>query len=75
MPRLGPTRRRDLIRYLRKLGFEGPYVGGKHQYMVRGEIKLAVPNPHQGDISEDFLIRILRQAGVARDEWERLKPK
>ena len=75
MPRLGPVKRRSLIRYLRELGFEGPYVGGKHQYMVRGEIKLAIPNPHQGDISEDFLVRILQQAGVARDEWERLKPK
>ncbi len=75
MPRLGPVKRRNLIRYLKELGFEGPYVGGKHQYMVRGEIKLAIPNPHQGDISEDFLIRILRQAGVSRDEWERLKPK
>jgi hypothetical protein len=50
MPPLGPIKRRDLIRYLRKLGFEGPYAGGKHQYMVRGEVKLALPNPHQGDI-------------------------
>jgi hypothetical protein len=31
MPRFGPIKRRRLIRYLRELGFEGPYVGGKHQ--------------------------------------------
>ena len=72
MPRLGSVKRRDLIRYLRELGFEGPYVGGKHEYMLKGEIKLAIPNPHQGDISQDFLIRILRQAGIAMDEWEQL---
>jgi hypothetical protein len=30
------------------------------------------PIPHQGDIGRDLLARILRQAGVDRDEWERL---
>ncbi len=72
MPRLGPIKRQDLIRHLRELGFEGPYIGGQHQYMVKGTVKLAVPNPHQGDISKEFLARILRQAGIERDEWERL---
>ena len=72
MPPLGPIKRRDLIRYLRKLGFEGPYRGGKHQYMVKGETRLALPNPHQHDIARDFLARILRQAGIDKDEWQRL---
>ncbi len=40
MPRFGPIKRRDLIRYLRVLGFEGPYSGRKHQFMIRGEITL-----------------------------------
>ena len=72
MPRLGPIKRRDLIRFLKELGFEGPYAGGKHQYMVRGEIRLALPNPHQRDIGRDLLVRILRQAGIDRDNWEQL---
>jgi len=72
MPSFGPVKRKDLIRYLTQLGFEGPYSGGKHQYMVKGQIKLAIPNPHQGDIGRDLLARILRQAGIERDEWERL---
>lgn len=72
MPPLGPLKRKDLIRYLRMLGFEGPYVGSKHQYMVKGKIKLVIPNPHQGDISHDLLVRILRQAGIDKDEWERI---
>ena len=38
MPAFGSIKRSDLIRNLRKLGFEGPYTGGKHQYMVRGEV-------------------------------------
>jgi predicted RNA binding protein YcfA (HicA-like mRNA interferase family) len=72
MPSFGPIKTKDLIRYLRQLGFDGPYAGGKHQYMVKGERKLALPNPHQSNISRDLLARILRQAGIDRDEWEAL---
>ena len=35
MPHLGPIKRKDLIYYLKQLGFEGPYPGGNHQYMVK----------------------------------------
>jgi predicted RNA binding protein YcfA (HicA-like mRNA interferase family) len=69
MPRWGAVSRRDLIRGLRTLGFEGPFSGGKHQFMVRGGVVLTVPNPHGGDISVGLLARVLRQAGVTRDEW------
>ncbi|MGI0025783.1 MAG: hypothetical protein ACREA4_11665, partial [Nitrososphaera sp.] len=37
------------------LGFEGPYSGGKHPFMVKGEIALRIPNPHQGDIGRELL--------------------
>ena len=53
-------------------GFDGPYFGGEHQYMVRGQARLRVRNPHQGDIGRGLLARILRQAGISREEWERL---
>jgi predicted RNA binding protein YcfA (HicA-like mRNA interferase family) len=72
MPRLGPIRRRDLIRYLKRLGFEGPYSGGKHQFMVKDDITVRLPNPHQGDIGQEFLARILRQARIDREQWEAL---
>ncbi len=72
MPLIGPIKRKELIRYLNQLGFEGPFAGGKHQYMVKGELRLALPNPHQGDISRDLLVRILRQAGIEREEWTKL---
>jgi predicted RNA binding protein YcfA (HicA-like mRNA interferase family) len=72
MPPLGPIKRQELIRYLRELGFEGPYVGGKHHYMVRGEVRLALPNPHRREISHEFLARVLRQAGIEKEEWKRL---
>jgi hypothetical protein len=70
MPRWGPISRRALIAGLRELGFDGPYAGTRHQIMVRGEVRLRIPNPHQGDIQVDLLIRLLRQAGISREEWE-----
>jgi len=72
MPRLGPTRRTDLIQYLGRLGFDGPFSGGKHQIMRKGDITVRIPNPHRGDLSANFVARLLRQAGVSRQEWERL---
>ena len=72
MPRFGPVKRRELIQYLRQLGFEGPYIGGNHQYMVRGQLRLRIPNPHRGDITRALLGRILQQGGIDRSEWERI---
>jgi hypothetical protein len=40
--------------------------------MVRGDLALVIPNPHKGDISRDLLRRLLRQAGVSREDWEAL---
>jgi predicted RNA binding protein YcfA (HicA-like mRNA interferase family) len=72
MPALGPISRGDLIRYLKQLDFEGPYSGKRHQYMLKGEIRLIIPNPHRGDISKGLLAELLRQAGIERDQWEAL---
>ena len=54
---------------LKALGFSGPYTGGRHQFMVRGSIRLILPNPHRGEIGVDLLKRILRQAGIEEEEW------
>lgn len=72
MPHLAPISRQKLIKALRSTGFEGPYSGGKHQYMVRGDVRLVIPNPHGGDISAALLSRILRQADISREEWEQI---
>ena len=70
MPRLSPVSRREFVRRLAKLGFEGPYTGGRHEFMLRGDRRLILPNPHRGDISADLLARLLRQAGISREEWQ-----
>jgi len=72
MPPFGPIKRTELIRNLKKFGFDGPYSGGNHQYMVKDLLKVYIPNPHQGDISKSLLAKILRQAHINREEWEQL---
>lgn len=73
MPHFGPLGRADLIRFLRVLGFEGPIAGGGHEYMIKGTLRLAIPNPHHGAvIGRALLSRILREAKIDRDTWERL---
>ena len=47
MSRLTPVSHRVLIRRLHKLGFEGPYHGKKHPYMVKGAILITIPNPER----------------------------
>ncbi|KYC39200.1 hypothetical protein WA1_31115 [Scytonema hofmannii PCC 7110] len=70
MPTFGPIKRSDLIRYLRQLGFEGPYSGSRHQFMRKEDITVWLPNPHKSDIGKGLLAEILRQARIDKDEWE-----
>lgn len=72
MPPWGPTKRRVLISGLRSLGFDGPFSGGKHEFMVKGDLVLTIPNPHKGDVGPELLAIVLRQAGISRRQWERV---
>ena len=70
MPRLGPISRVDFIASLRRLGFSGPYRGGKHEFMVKGTRRLILPSSHSADIDTGLLARLLNQAGISREQWE-----
>ena len=73
MPRLAPVSRRELIRRLVTLGFDEPYTGGRHEFLLRGDMRLILPNPHREEIGVDLLTRLLRQARITREEWESAK--
>jgi len=63
--------RKELIRKFRALGYSGPFSGGKHQFMKKGQKKIRIPNPHgSGDIHISLVKEILRQAGISNDEWD-----
>jgi predicted RNA binding protein YcfA (HicA-like mRNA interferase family) len=70
--RLTPCSRAEFIRKLRALGYDGPFIGGLHQYMAaKGKRAIIVPNPHGGDISVNLLRRILRDSAIDRDRWSK----
>jgi predicted RNA binding protein YcfA (HicA-like mRNA interferase family) len=73
MAALGPISRSKLIRALKRAGFAGPYGGSDHAFVQKKDLTVRIPNPHGGDIRPNLLSEILRQAGISRQEWERLR--
>ncbi len=76
MPRWSPCKRQDFIRRLRQLGFEGVFSVARHQFMVIGQDRLAIPS--NAEYSVPQLRMLLRQVGallgreITSDEWSRL---
>jgi len=55
------------------MGFAGPYSGGRHEKMLHPDGRILIlPNPHESDISSGFLLALLKQAGIEREDWESL---
>ena len=69
MAKLMPVSWKQLVKILKDFGFEGPFSGGRHPYMIKGGLVLTIPNPHKKEISVDLLSRILKQADIKRQEW------
>ena len=63
---------RKLVQNFHKLGFEGPYSGGKHLFMKKDSLKIHIPSKHKGDIGKGLVYEILRQAGIDKKDWEKL---
>lgn len=64
-----PVSRAKLIKLLRKIGFEGPFPGSDHDFMVRGDNFVRIPNSHRRDIGANLISEILREGEITRDEW------
>jgi predicted RNA binding protein YcfA (HicA-like mRNA interferase family) len=71
MPKLSPEKPSTVIRKLRRLGFEGPYGGGRHIFMRHPGSETKIPvSMHKGrDIPVGTLASILKQAGVSLEDW------
>jgi len=61
---------RKLVQKFHRLGFDGPFAGGRHLFMTKGALKVHIPNPHRGDISRHLVAEILRQAEITGTEWD-----
>lgn len=68
---INPLTPREIVQKLHVLGFDGPYPGGNHQYMVKGTLRVRVPNPHGQSVSVGLIRKIIKQAGITQEQWER----
>ena len=76
MSRWVPCKRRDFIRRLRAIGFDGPFSGTRHQFMVYGQHRLAIPSNTEFSVPQlrMMLQEIAEIIGreIAADEWNSL---
>ena len=71
-----PCKRRDVIRRLRKLGFAGLYSGTRHQFMILGQHRLAIPSNAEFSVPQlRMMLREVQQIvgrDIDPDEWNDL---
>lgn len=76
MSRWAPCKRREFIQKLRKLGFEGPYSGTRHQFMVYGQHRMAIPSNDEYSVPQlRMMVREVEEitAGkITADRWNEL---
>jgi hypothetical protein len=71
-----PLKRREFMRRLRALGFDGPFSGTRHQFMVSGQQRQTVPTNSEYSVPQ--IRMLLRQVEsilgrpVSLDEWNSL---
>lgn len=63
---------RKLVQKFCRLGFDGPYSGGRHLFMIKGKLKAHIPNPHRSDVNKYLVVEILRQAEISSEDWDNL---
>jgi hypothetical protein len=76
MSRWGPCKWRDFIRRLRKLGFEGPFSGARHQFMFYEQYRLAIPSNAEYSVPQlRMMVREIEEITdrrITAEEWNRL---
>ena len=76
MPKWTPCKRRDFIKKLRQLGFDGPYSGTRHQFMLFENHRLAIPSNAEYSVPQiRFMLKEVEGIigrGINSDEWNRL---
>ncbi|HEY9691858.1 MAG TPA: hypothetical protein V6D15_06620 [Oculatellaceae cyanobacterium] len=76
MSRWIPCKRRDFTQKLRRLGFDGPFSGTKHQFMTYEQYRLAIPSNEEYSVPQlRMMLRevedILEQP-LSLEEWNSL---
>ena len=76
MSRWIPCKRREFIRRLRILGFDGPFSGARHQFLVYRENRLTIPSNEEYSVSQLKMMlheteTILGRA-ISMQEWQKI---
>jgi len=76
MSRWQPCKRRDFIKRLRKLDFDGPYSGTRHQFMVYEKCRLTIPSNTEYSVPQLRMtlneVEIILGRAITVDEWNKL---
>lgn len=76
MSRWTPCKRRDFIRKLRGLGFDGPFSGTRHQFVIYGQHRLAIPSNAEYSVPQlRMMIREVEEITgreITAEEWNGL---
>jgi len=71
-----PCKRRDFILRLRQLGFDGPFSGTRHHFMVYKQHRLAIPSNLEYSVPQlRLMIREVEEIigrEITADEWSHL---
>jgi len=71
-----PVKRRDFIRKLRALGFDGPFSGTRHQFMILGQHRQTIPTNSEYSIPQIRMLARQVEAILGRsispEEWNSL---
>ena len=76
MSRWTPCKRREFIRRLRQLGFDGPFSGTRHQFMISGDYRLTIPSNVEYSVAQ--LKMMIQEAEgilgreITLEEWNQL---
>ena len=62
MSRWTPCKRREFVRRLRVLGFDGPFSGARHQFLIQGEFRLTIPSNEEYSVPQ--LRMMLRETAI-----------
>ena len=68
--KLTPVSWQELVKRLRALGFEGPFAGGKHLFMLKGALRLTLPNPHKQAVCVALKDRMVKMESMEHCEIE-----
>ncbi len=77
MSQWSPCKRNDFIGRLRRLGFDGPFAGSKHQFLIFENHRLTVPSNSEFSVPQLRIMLLETGAILGRDiaaeEWNNLK--